>query len=97
MHIPEQAKEPLIVGCDFPRKNVQGVSTEIHVRTAEQAAQHRDTVPMNFPHDVVLTEGPGGPIRFGAGVNPVPLELVDHWYLKANGATPVEGKDGDRG
>lgn len=88
MHIPEQAKESPIVGCDFPRKNVQGVSTEIHIRTAEQVAEHCDTVMMQFPHEVVID----GNIRFGPGIRPVPKRLVDHWYLKAHGVTLVEAK-----
>jgi len=69
---------------------VQGNHEERLVTTAEQAAQGRDSVLMEFPNEVLLSKDDGGRVLFGKGINPVPRELADHWYLKAHGAKPVE-------
>lgn len=48
------------------------------------------TVKMIFPKPVRLQAASHQHIMFPAGVNDVPVEYADHWYLKANGATFVE-------
>jgi hypothetical protein len=46
-------------------------------------------VDMNFPRRVrILVEGHVG-VTFEAGIQPVPVELKDHWYLKAHGVKEV--------
>jgi hypothetical protein len=61
----------------------------------EQAAEGRSCVQMNFPTRVLLSDipGPHQVILFPAGVNPVPVEISDHWYLKAHGVTVYEGPE----
>lgn len=83
MKIPDRAPEPRIIEPGPGFRNIQGNPTPIHFRTAQQAAAGRDTVLMDFPHDVLLNSD----IFFAAGTNPVPRELAGHWYLEANGVT----------
>jgi hypothetical protein len=83
MQIPERAPEPYIIQPGPGFRNVQGTPAPIYFRSPEQAAAGHETVLMHFPHEVLLD----GNILFAAGVNPVPCELADHWYLAAHGVT----------
>lgn len=49
-----------------------------------------DTVTMLFPVKVTLTLDNHNSITFGPGVNEVPEELQDHWYLKSHGVQKYE-------
>jgi hypothetical protein len=83
MRLPEKAPEQHIIQPGLGFRNVQGNLTPIHFRSPEYAAAGRETVLMDFPHEVMLD----GNIFFPAGVNPVPRDLADHWYLVAHGVT----------
>lgn len=56
--------------------------------TPEQAAKGSSTTTMIFDKPALLTVNHGTKIQFPAGVNEVPNEHADHWYLKAHNVRP---------
>jgi hypothetical protein len=54
--------------------------------TPEQAAEGHSTTTMEFTRDVHLTVATNHTIFYPRGIHEVPDHLVNHWYLKANGA-----------
>ena len=90
MDLPERIPEPHTIQPGPGFRNVQGTLTPIHFLSPEQAAAKQETVLMDFPRDVLLD----GNIFFAAGINPVPRELADHWYLAAHGVTFHTSDDG---
>lgn len=67
-----------------------GASSTINseVAVAEAKAAGEKTVPLVFPRPVNLTVEFGRVIAFAKGINEVPENLVNHWYLKAHGVHP---------
>ena len=65
-----------------------GVRPDAGHKTPAAAAQGQKTVAMEFPKPVTLTLGYGDSVFYPAGVHPVPVDLADHWFLKAHGARP---------
>lgn len=57
--------------------------------TAAEAAPGERTVKMDFPHPVTLTLSGYRMVRFGSGVQDVPVSMVDEPYLKDSGVTKV--------
>lgn len=57
---------------------------------AEAAEEAEETVLMEFPRAVNVSDDAGQVVRFSKGVNRVPKHLADHWYLKAHKVTAVE-------
>jgi hypothetical protein len=51
---------------------------------AVEAFPKSKTVTMVFPKPVTLTLSDQTQVRFKEGPQEVPVELKDHWYLKAN-------------
>lgn len=77
------------------RQSNQPAGSDQPFTSPEQAAKGRSVVQMRFPTKVLLSleAGPHRLIMFPEGVNPVPVEIADHWYLKAHGATVYTGPE----
>lgn len=57
-----------------------------------------ETVTMNFPKTVKMQLDDGaGQVTFFPGVQEVPAQLANHWWLKHNGVTPYSGSKVPKG
>lgn len=78
---------------ESPMSTIHTVTNESHptIKSYNPAEAHKaigPTVMMMFPVAVNLLHA-GIMHKFGKGRSPVPKDLADHWYLKANGAELV--------
>jgi len=58
-------------------------------QSATDAFPDEKTIKLNFPHPVTLTLPGYQTVHFPAGVQDVPVNLLDEQYLKDNGVTKV--------
>ena len=56
----------------------------------EQIIDAQETVSMEFPQPCKLTLDSGHTVLYPAGVHEVPVQLADHFYLKAHGVKRIQ-------